>query len=360
MVAFCCLATPALANDSSSELTAGGIVLTRNDAITMQREDLTLAPDQVTVRYEMRNDTGKPVTLRVAFPLPDIPVGTPGGYYGWDRTRQEPTNVMEMPHVEDPNYLGFSVRADGKALTFETDIRADMPDGRNIVNELRRIGGWPLVLRPAFIGTTPDIKATPDIIGALRKLRAIDAKERSGLPLWTTRVTLHWMQTFKPGVTIVEHRYRPVLGFQGVSTENSDHTRFDADQGTWNGSGSNDLTKDFCLSGETETRLRDLYRRFRASVSADRYQPYGTFTLGYILRTARNWAGPIRTFHLTIKSGVLPHESPTKGVGGVAACTDFPLQETAPHQWEATVTNYVPTRDLRVLLMPNVAPSSPQ
>lgn len=66
----CCLAVsvaaPAMANDSASELAAGGLVLTRTDAIAMQREDLTLAPDEVTVRYEMRNDTGKPVTLRVA------------------------------------------------------------------------------------------------------------------------------------------------------------------------------------------------------------------------------------------------------------------------------------------------------
>ena len=56
-------AVPAAANDSSSELAAGGIVLVKTDAITMQREDLTLSPSEVKVRYEMRNDTGQPVTL---------------------------------------------------------------------------------------------------------------------------------------------------------------------------------------------------------------------------------------------------------------------------------------------------------
>src|SRR5215468_10449147 len=69
----------ARANDSGSELAGGGIVLVKNDVIAMQREDLTLSPSEVRVRYEMRNDSGSPVTLRVAFPLPEIPAQTPGG-----------------------------------------------------------------------------------------------------------------------------------------------------------------------------------------------------------------------------------------------------------------------------------------
>src|SRR5579871_4486292 len=76
LVAALAGARPAVANDSSSELAAGGIVLTKTDAIAMQREDLSLSPAEVRVRYEMRNDTGRPVTLRVAFPLPDVPKDT--------------------------------------------------------------------------------------------------------------------------------------------------------------------------------------------------------------------------------------------------------------------------------------------
>ena len=37
----------AAANDSAAELAAGGLVLVKSDAITMQREDLTLSPSEV-------------------------------------------------------------------------------------------------------------------------------------------------------------------------------------------------------------------------------------------------------------------------------------------------------------------------
>ena len=180
IVALCCLAAPALANDSSSELTAGGLVLTRNDGIAMQREDLTLSTDEVSVRYEMRNDTGKPVTLRVAFPLPDVPVWTPGGKTVRDRAGQEIGHNIDLPDVVDPNYLGFSVTADGKPLTVETDIHAVLPDGRDIVKDLYRIGGWNLVLRPSFYEADPTMKHVdaadpgPTIHRELQALHAID------------------------------------------------------------------------------------------------------------------------------------------------------------------------------------------
>ena len=43
----------------------------KTDAITLQREDIVLSSSEVRVRYEMRNDTGQPVTLRVAFSMPN-------------------------------------------------------------------------------------------------------------------------------------------------------------------------------------------------------------------------------------------------------------------------------------------------
>ncbi len=67
---------PAGANDSSSELAAGGT------GAGQDRGDLHAAggphpvPSEVRVRYEMRNDTGQPVTLRVAFSMPEVPSDT--------------------------------------------------------------------------------------------------------------------------------------------------------------------------------------------------------------------------------------------------------------------------------------------
>lgn len=351
-------AASALANDSSSELAAGGVVLTRNDSITMQREDLTLAPDQVTVRYEMRNNTSAPITLRVAFPLPDVPVGTPAGKSVRGPDGKDIAYNVAMRDVTDPNYLGFFVSVDGKALTTETDIHAFLPDGRDIVKDLYRIGGWGLVLRPMYYEIDPTMRTVdafdvgPTIHQALLKLHAVDGDAKAAMPLWSTRVTLHWMQTFKPGVTIVEHRYRPVIGSMLVASVGPDHAKVDAENGTWIGSGSADFGKDFCIAGESEAAFRALYRKLVAT-EAHKDGYLGGMTLGYILRTARNWAGPIGTFHLTIKSGDPAGGERDRTVGAISACTDFPLKETGERQWEATVTNYVPTRDLRILMLPD-------
>ena len=66
------LAAPALANDSTAELAAGGLVLTKTDAIEMRSEDLFISEQAVKVRYVFVNTSAAPVTTRVAFPMPDI------------------------------------------------------------------------------------------------------------------------------------------------------------------------------------------------------------------------------------------------------------------------------------------------
>ncbi len=74
LVAAALWAPNAHANDSASEFGIGGLVMVKTDAITMQREDLTITPLWIKVRYEFRNDGTESVTLRVAFPLPEVPV----------------------------------------------------------------------------------------------------------------------------------------------------------------------------------------------------------------------------------------------------------------------------------------------
>lgn len=64
--------SPALANDSAAELSIGGLQFTRSPNVEMRSEDLRISLDRVSVRYEFVNISAAPVTLTVAFPLPDI------------------------------------------------------------------------------------------------------------------------------------------------------------------------------------------------------------------------------------------------------------------------------------------------
>jgi len=66
------LASSALANDSTAELTTGGLVLTRSADIEMSSEDLSISEREIVVHYKFFNRAAADVTVTVAFPLPDI------------------------------------------------------------------------------------------------------------------------------------------------------------------------------------------------------------------------------------------------------------------------------------------------
>ena len=328
------LAWPAAANDSMAELAAGGLVLVKTDSIVMQREDLTLSPREVRVRYEMRNVTDRPLAVRVAFPMPEVPSEGPAGL----TTSTGGYNIAMRPPT-DPNFMQFRVWADQREIAPEVEVRALLPDGRDIASALREIGGMKLVLRPGLFFLTDDdapdaaTRARLEALGALEKLDASAIR----LP-WTTHVTFHWMQTFAPGVTVVEHTYRPIVGSRFVMRD---------DKGHLTGSGGGDTVRDFCIDAPTDQAIRALEKRVRDT--SDVGMLIGR-TLGYVLQTARNWSGPIGTFHLTIEGGPMQADGAGKAeVRITSLCTDLPLKRTGPQRFEATVSDYVPKDDLRIL-----------
>lgn len=357
------LAAPAGANDSSSELAAGGLVLTKTEAVVMQREDLTLAPDSVKVRYEFRNPAKKPVTLRVAFPLPEIPRATPGGM----ETSDGAHNINLRP-PQDVNFLNFRLWVNGSPVVPEAEIRAFLPDGRDIAADLLRIGGTALALQPRIfeLPNDPAQRAGPDggwdlsatARQQLRDLGALRQDADAYATLWTTRVTFHWQQTFAPGLTVVEHAYRPILGSELIAPAKSGAPgEADEARGEWTGSMDLKLAPAFCIDTATDAAMRKWHARLMQERQAagnnnDVYVP--GYVLGYVLKTARNWEGPIGTFHLTLQGGQMQPEPGGAGTARLMSlCTDLPLRQTGPLQFEATVTNYVPQEDLRVLYLPD-------
>src|SRR5262245_42828864 len=255
------------ANDSAAELAAGGLMLVKTDAITLQREDLTLSPSEVRVRYEMRNDAGRPLTLRVAFPMPEVPSNSPDGL----QIAGSAYNNIAMKAPTDPNFMNFRVHVDGLELRPEVEVRAELPGGRDIAPALREIGGWPLVLQPGLFDSSD-----PRTLDAetRRKLIALGAFEQLDpttwrLP-WTTHLTFHWEQVFAPGVTVVEHTYRPVLGFRFIVVDGSKPLT---------SSGGDDPVRAFCIDAPTDKAIRELYRRQNAGKSPADAQPLSGYTL---------------------------------------------------------------------------------
>ena len=111
-VALC--TTPVQANDSSAVIGAGGLVLTKSDAIVMQAEDLWISENKIKVAYQFLNTSSQPITTRVAFPLPALPAET------------------DMDLNADPlaaNPMGFKLSIDGKSRQFETERKTLQRNG---------------------------------------------------------------------------------------------------------------------------------------------------------------------------------------------------------------------------------------
>jgi hypothetical protein len=69
------LAAQTMANDSTAELAAGGLVMTKNEAIELRSEDLFLSAETVRVKYRFVNTAPQDVTVTVASRCRTSPFG---------------------------------------------------------------------------------------------------------------------------------------------------------------------------------------------------------------------------------------------------------------------------------------------
>lgn len=133
-----------------------------------------------------------------------------------------------------------------------------------------------------------------------------------------TALTYYWTQKFPAGRTVVvEHSYRPAL-WQSFADKPSPE----------------DAAK-YCLDAGTQKAIAGIAK-------ADPDKMYFANGLNYILKTARNWTGPIGDFHLTIDKG--------DARNAVSVCLDG-LKKTGPTRLELRKKDFVPERDLAVLVV---------
>src|SRR5438132_6860174 len=89
-------ALPAAAADASAELAVGGLVFPKSADISIESQDLTITPEAVTIRYKFLNQSPNPVTLTMAFPLPDLDLSAADNY--------------AIPTSDSTNFVGFETK----------------------------------------------------------------------------------------------------------------------------------------------------------------------------------------------------------------------------------------------------------
>ncbi len=297
-----CLSEAALANDSSAQLAAGGLVLTKSDSIEMQTEDLEISRSAVKVRYTFVNTAKQDVVSRVAFPLP--PVGG-RAFFEMD---------IAIPLDSPDNFLGFETRVDGKPVKMEIEQKAMLGTADRTA--------W---LRANAIPLAPHLGPAQEAMDRLAPARRAEAErlgllDEDGYPAWSLETTYHWLQRFPAGVPlVVEHRYRPSVGGTVATMLGSD-----ADPET---------VRTYCV----DAALLSALRRAEAKNVV-----YSEGWLDYILVTGGNWKKPIGRFRL-----VVDKERPEDFV---SFCAEG-LRKIGPTRFEMTKSDWRPDRNLSILFL---------
>jgi hypothetical protein len=294
-------ADPAIADDGAASLAAGGIVFTNRIAVRMGNEDLYISPELVRVRFEFANDTPNDIETIVAFPLPDIDLA------------DEYASMVgpNLPQNGPVNFMNFKATVDGRPIVFRTERRALIAE-RDVTSLVAPNGSQADVLTVGLgvlSNTLP-----PGELARLNHAGLLVGNTGNFGPKWHVRTRFFWSQRFPAHQRVViEHSYKPVTG-------------------TWNSADAvvadSKLDARFCIG---------------SGVKALVFKDSDALETDYILKTAKTWNGPIGHFHLTLDK--------LKALNSLSLCWDGELHRTSLTTFEFTQDNFVPTRDIQMLVL---------
>lgn len=316
------IAYPVAANDSIGHLAAGGIELARTNDIEMRSEDLYVSVKEIKVRYRFYNRSGTDISSLVAFPMPEIPAPSE-------------MQLVALPHEDQDNIFAFESKTDGVAQDVKLEQRA-IALGIDRTELLRSLG----------VPLQPHAKKTEEALAALGKdklgqllalglIRAEDMDSMAGaspvfFPNWSLRATYYWVQVFPAQKEIViEHRYEPSVGASSGTMVGYPNLKPGA---------LDDYKRRYCMD---DGFMSAAAKAHAAAVGAKGYG-FGERRIGYVLTTGSNWAGPIKSFKLTIDKG----QPDTL----VSFCGEG-VRKISPTTFEMTKSDYWPQADLEVLLL---------
>lgn len=311
----------ALGNDTSAQLTTGGLVFVKNEDISLTREDLYVSTSEIRVRYEFFNRGADDRDVLMAFPLPDI--------------ASSPFEEVSIPSLAGDEPFPFSTLFNGapvRARAYQYAFAAG-------IDRSGYLGKLGLSLVP-FAPSNRD---------ALERMDAATLEEMQGLglvvgevyddgtgmrthyqPYWTLKTTYAWRAIFPAGQTVVvEHAYQPSVGgttgvtFLGDNQEQ--RARYE---------------ERYCMDASFLGAVA------RTTTPDEPWgAPFFENWISYILETGANWAGPIGVLHITVDKGQPDNL--------VSFCGDG-VTKTGPTTFEMTYRDIFPSGNLDVLLLQRV------
>jgi hypothetical protein len=316
-------AVPALANDSSAELTTGGLVFVRNDNVAMQSEDLRISAKEIHVRYRFFNKSDKPVTVLVAFPMPEIKV-------------DEQDQVISVPTEDPVNFLAFTTTVNGQPVVTKVEQRV-LSAGLDRTQLLRSLG---LPLAPHLASTNEALDRLPPEkwdellrlgIAEIEEYDAGQGMKKHLAARWGLQTTFYWEQTFAAAAeTVIEHRYKPSVG----ATVQTALGPPEAAKEPW----YDEYKFKYCLDQQFLAAVEQARTAAKSPFGA----PYGEERIEYILKTGANWSGPIKDFRLVVDKG---------GPDNLVSFCGEDVKKIGDTQFEVKKTDFTPDGNLAILIL---------
>jgi hypothetical protein len=326
LVAVVSWTAPAAANDSSFELSVGGLSFTQTADVRLDSEVLSISPQKVQVNYRFVNQAAAPVELQIAFPLPDIDLS-------------DTDTLIDIPAPDSPNFVGFRTLVDGNPVKFDV-IQKAFVNQKDVTAKVAEAGLPLLALGPQAdvfrtrAAALPEPRRKALLDAGLIVEQGTDLNNRPILvPGWTVRTSFTRKQTFPPGqVVAVDHSYATSVGLS-MDTVLRKPLRFNK---TLEPMVRQRLTE-FCVEDDFLRGIDKIAGEAEANVANLRER-----RISYVLKTGKNWAGPIRDFRLVIDKG-----APDRLI---SLCMNK-IVKVSPTSFEFRATDFVPDRDLKILLI---------
>ena len=322
-------ALPALANDTSAELSTGGLIFVRNDDVEMLSEDLTISAQEVRVHYRFLNRSDKDVTVLVAFPMPDIQV-------------EGPDDIISVPTDDPVNFLAFSTTVNGAPVAAKLEQRA-IAAGIDRTQLLRSLG---IPLAPHLASTNEALDRLPaDKWEELLRigLAEIDEYDAGGgmkkhlEARWMLQTTYYWEQTLPASAeTAITHRYKPSVGGSVQTALGSP----DEAKEPW----YEEYKEKYCFNYEFLAAVE----RARKTANSKFAAPFAEERIDYILKTGANWSGPIKEFRLVVDKGAADNL--------VSFCGDD-VRKLGETRFEMKKSDYTPDGNLSILILKKLPPT---
>ena len=311
----------AQAQESLLELTHRGLDLSKaGEAIRIDALDIRIDPSATLLKYRLTNTGAADVKLALSLPFPQLDFSDPDVAYA-------------IPGEDPVNFMGMTGRIDGKAVTFNFAQIADL-NGKNVSQTLRKanIGLVPVGhFQNQLAALTPEVREAIENAGLIVQ----SGNDQDGNPLyfpsWSVRTSATRTAPLAAGKsTDIEIRFRTSVG-SSPDTVLRRTLRTNA-----NLAGELDrYKKAYCIDDGFYAGLDKVASTGEANKTKIRERRI-TFDFG------AGAAAPIGEVHITLDKG--------RADRIISFCLDN-IKRISPTAFEMRASNYVPTGELKVLLL---------